>query len=117
MKDGRRVIAVGTTTTRALESAAARGLEAGDWGLGGEQNAASQPLTPTPQPLTTNLFIYPGFEFKVVTGLITNFHLPKSSLLMLVSALAGLELILSAYRHAIKNEYRFYSYGDAMLIL
>ena len=70
-----------------------------------------------PISATTDLFIYPGFEFKVVRGLITNFHLPRSSLLILVSAMAGRELILRAYRHAIKNEYRFYSYGDAMLIL
>jgi S-adenosylmethionine:tRNA ribosyltransferase-isomerase len=115
--EGRRVIAVGTTTTRALESAARRGLGAGGWrmgvrgrGLGIERNAASQPLT-------TDLFIYPGFEFKVIGGLITNFHLPRSSLLMLVSAFAGRELMLEAYRHAVENEYRFYSYGDAMLIM
>jgi S-adenosylmethionine:tRNA ribosyltransferase-isomerase len=99
MVEGRRVIAVGTTTTRALES----------------HNL--QPPTPNPQPLTTDLFIYPGFDFRVLTGLITNFHLPGSSLLMLVSAFAGHELILRAYKHAIANEYRFYSYGDAMLIL
>jgi len=108
MKDGRRVIAVGTTTTRALESAAAQGLGIGGRGLVDDQDATSQPLTPNPQPLTTGLFIYPGFEFKVAGGLITNFHLPRSSLLMLVSAMAG---------HAITNGYRFYSYGDAMLIL
>ena len=65
----------------------------------------------------TDLFIYPGFEFRVVGGLVTNFHLPCSSLLMLVSAFAGRDLILRAYRHAIEREYRFYSYGDAMLIL
>jgi len=76
-----------------------------------------QPPTPNPQPLLTDLFIYPGFEFKVLGGLITNFHLPGSSLLMLVSAFANRELILKAYEHAIANEYRFYSYGDAMLIL
>ena len=78
---------------------------------------SSSQILPSPLPLTTNLFIFPGFEFTIVRGLITNFHLPRSSLLMLVSAMAGRELILSAYRHAIKNEYRFYSYGDAMLIL
>ncbi len=65
----------------------------------------------------TDLFIYPGFEFRVLSGLVTNFHLPRSSLLVLVSAFAGRELILEAYDHAVKNEYRFYSYGDAMLIL
>jgi len=99
LMEGRRVIAVGTTTTRALES------------------DDPQPPTPNPQPLLTDLFIYPGFEFKVLGGLITNFHLPGSSLLMLVSAFANRELILKAYEHAIANEYRFYSYGDAMLIL
>jgi S-adenosylmethionine:tRNA ribosyltransferase-isomerase len=133
LSQGRRVIAVGTTTTRALESAARRasgegglgleqGLGAGGWGL--VSDAASQrlthnpqPVAPNPQPLTTDLFIYPGFEFKVVRGLITNFHLPRSSLLMLVSAFAGRELIMTAYQHAIAKEYRFYSYGDAMLVL
>jgi S-adenosylmethionine:tRNA ribosyltransferase-isomerase len=130
LKDGRRVIAVGTTTTRALESAATQGSRgAGERRSTGEMTSqcavssaslllrSSSQILPGPQPLTTSLFIYPGFEFKVVRGLITNFHLPRSSLLMLVSAMAGRELILSAYRHAIKNEYRFYSYGDAMLIL
>jgi S-adenosylmethionine:tRNA ribosyltransferase-isomerase len=84
---------------------------------GNESAVSNQPLTPNPQPLTTDLFIHPGFEFRVVSGLVTNFHLPQSSLLMLVSAFAGRELILKAYRHAIEREYRFYSYGDAMLIL
>jgi len=65
----------------------------------------------------TDLFIYPGFEFRVANGLVTNFHLPCSSLLMLVSAFAERELILGAYRHAVEKEYRFYSYGDAMLIV
>jgi S-adenosylmethionine:tRNA ribosyltransferase-isomerase len=64
----------------------------------------------------TSLFIYPGFEFRVVSGLITNFHLPKSSLLMLVAAFAGRERVLAAYREAVAHRYRFYSYGDAMLI-
>jgi S-adenosylmethionine:tRNA ribosyltransferase-isomerase len=122
--ESRRVIAVGTTTTRALESAARRGLGVGGWGMVRDQDATShtlslnpQALTPNPQPLTTDLFIYPGFDFKVISGLITNFHLPRSSLLMLVSAFAGREAMLNAYRHAIEREYRFYSYGDAMLIL
>jgi S-adenosylmethionine:tRNA ribosyltransferase-isomerase len=65
---------------------------------------------------TADLFIYPGFSFRVVSGLVTNFHLPKSSLMMLVSAFAGRERLLKAYREAIENRYRFYSYGDAMLI-
>jgi S-adenosylmethionine:tRNA ribosyltransferase-isomerase len=90
-----RVIAVGTTTTRALESIA----------LTGEKTGVS------------NLFIYPGFSFRVIAGLLTNFHLPKSSLLMLVSAFAGVDRIANAYQHAIDSDYRFYSYGDAMLIL
>lgn len=98
LREKRRVIAVGTTTTRALESASRRG-----------------PLTPC--AATTDLFIYPGFEFRALGGLITNFHLPQSSLLMLVAAFAGRELILDAYRHAVAREYHFYSYGDAMLIL
>jgi S-adenosylmethionine:tRNA ribosyltransferase-isomerase len=99
--EGRRRIAVGTTTTRALESAARR------CGATGVVSGTA----------TTELFIYPGFEFRVISGLITNFHLPQSSLLMLVSALGGRELILNAYRHAVERDYHFYSYGDAMLIL
>ena len=65
---------------------------------------------------STNIFIYPGYEFKAIDGLITNFHLPKSTLLMLVSAFSSRENILNAYKHAIENEYRFFSFGDAMLI-
>jgi S-adenosylmethionine:tRNA ribosyltransferase-isomerase len=95
---GRRVIAVGTTTTRALEWAVAP-----DGRVRAGRGAA-------------DLFIRPGHRFRVVDGLVTNFHLPRSSLLVLVSALAGRELILSAYRHAVEARYRFYSYGDAMLI-
>lgn len=95
--EGGRVMAVGTTSLRALESAAAGGeLEAGS----GE----------------TNIFIFPGYRFKVVERLLTNFHLPKSTLLMLVSAFGGMENIRRAYRHAVENRYRFFSYGDAMLI-
>ncbi len=97
--EGRRVIAVGTTTCRALESAA------GDTGR----------LRPMSRP--TDLFIYPGYRFKVIDALLTNFHLPRSSLLLLVSAFAGREFILAAYRHAVEAGYRFYSYGDAMLII
>ena len=99
LDEGRRIIAVGTTTTRALEDAAIRGS-------GRVQSGASDATT----------FIYPGFEFRVIQGLITNFHLPKSSLLMLVSAFAGRERMLDAYRQAAALKYRFYSYGDAMLI-
>jgi len=94
---GGRVLAVGTTTLRALESAAAGGtLEPGR----GE----------------TRLFILPGYRFKVVERLFTNFHLPRSTLLMLVSAFGGMDNMRRAYRHAIEQRYRFYSYGDAMLI-
>jgi S-adenosylmethionine:tRNA ribosyltransferase-isomerase len=97
--DGRRVIAVGTTTTRALEDAARRG------------NGVVRP-----GPAAAEIFIYPGFEFQVVNGMLTNFHLPKSSLLMLVSAFGGREQVLSAYAAAVAERYRFYSYGDAMVI-
>jgi S-adenosylmethionine:tRNA ribosyltransferase-isomerase len=98
-REGRPVVAVGTTVTRALEGAyAKRGrLEAGSG--------------------FTDLFITPGFEFKVVNGLFTNFHLPQSTLLALVAALAGREFMLAAYEEAISMHYRFYSYGDAMLVL
>jgi S-adenosylmethionine:tRNA ribosyltransferase-isomerase len=100
LDDGRRVVAVGTTTTRALESAVAIGT-------GRIQ----------PGREVTGLFIYPGYTFRVVGALLTNFHLPRSSLLMLVAAFAGREPVLAAYREAIERRYRFYSYGDAMLIL
>jgi len=96
----RRVVAVGTTTTRTLEAVAATGS--------GRIVAGSG---------TTDLFIHPGFEFRVLSGLLTNFHLPKSSLLMLVAAFAGRERVLTAYAEAVRERYRFYSYGDAMLIL
>lgn len=100
-KSGGRVIAVGTTSCRLLESAARR---------------SRQDLL-EPQAGETDLFIYPGFEFKVVDALITNFHLPGSTLLMLVSALMGREPMLAAYQHAIRERYRFFSFGDAMLLL
>ena len=102
---GGRVIAVGTTSLRALESAAqnARADAAGD----GRLRAG---------PAETDIFITPGYRFRVVDRLITNFHLPKSTLLMLVSAFAGCATIRAAYRHAIDNGYRFFSYGDAMLL-
>lgn len=95
----RRVIAVGTTTTRTLESLPV----AGDGTIGAGSGE-------------TALFITPGHDFRIVSGLLTNFHLPQSSLLMLVSALGGRERILAAYREAVAHRYRFYSYGDAMLI-
>ncbi len=98
-EEGRRVFALGTTTTRALEHAVdANGrLRAGEG--------------------SSDLFIYPGFRFQIVDALITNFHLPKSTLLMLVSALAGREFVLEAYRMAVREEFHFFSYGDCMLIL
>jgi S-adenosylmethionine:tRNA ribosyltransferase-isomerase len=99
-RDGRRIVAVGTTTTRTLE-AVARAHDGAIVAGAGE----------------ADLFIYPGFDFRVVGGLLTNFHLPRSSLVMLVSAFAGRERVLDAYRAAIAERYRFYSYGDAMLIL
>ena len=91
---GGRVVAVGTTTVRTLESWARSGLATGD----------------------TNIFITPGFAFQVVDLLVTNFHLPKSTLMMLVSAFAGYDQVMALYRHAIAQEYRFFSYGDAMLL-
>ncbi len=96
---GRRVIAVGTTSVRTLETACRDGGVV------------------MPGEGMSDLFIYPGYEFNVTEGLITNFHLPKSTLLMLVSAFAGREAVLAAYRTAVTEKYRFYSYGDAMLIL
>jgi S-adenosylmethionine:tRNA ribosyltransferase-isomerase len=101
-KKGRRVIAVGTTSVRSLESAA---------------NAAEDSEIIVPITGPTDLYILPGFKFQVVDAMVTNFHLPKSTLLMLVSAFASKDLILAAYDIAIKEGYRFYSFGDAMLIL
>jgi len=95
---GGRVIAVGTTSVRALETA-----------------SASDDLQPFDGE--TDLFVVPGFAFRSVDAMLTNFHLPRSSLMMLVAAFAGRERILDAYRHAVENQYRFFSYGDAMLIL
>jgi len=100
-KLGRRIVAVGTTTTRALESAALRS-ETGE--IAHDQ-------------WTTDLFIKPGFEFKVVDAMLTNFHQPKSTLLVMISAFAGREFILSCYEEAIKERYRLFSFGDCMLIL
>lgn len=97
--EGRRIIAVGTTSVRVLESAADES---------GKLTAKSG---------ETSIYIYPGYRYKIVDGIVTNFHLPKSSLLLLVSAFAGKEEILKAYDYAIENKYRFYSYGDGMLIL
>jgi S-adenosylmethionine:tRNA ribosyltransferase-isomerase len=100
---GNRVIAVGTTSVRSLESAA--------------QFAKAAGLPLQPYYGDTQIFIYPGYQFAVIDGLITNFHLPESTLIMLVSALCNRDMIMHAYQQAIEQQYRFYSYGDAMLIL
>lgn len=97
-EEGRRVIAVGTTSCRTLESAAENGRVRAICGH-------------------TDIFIYPGYEFQIVDALVTNFHLPESTLMMLISALAGKELIMSAYEEAVREKYRFFSFGDAMLIV
>ncbi len=97
-RSGGRVVAVGTTVVRALESSV--------------RDGALKPFSGE-----TNIFIYPGFHISTIDALITNFHLPESTLLMLISALVGRELVLDAYRHAVEEKYRFFSYGDAMLIL
>jgi S-adenosylmethionine:tRNA ribosyltransferase-isomerase len=99
-QNGGRIIAVGTTTTRTLETIASKhnGTFVAESGW-------------------TNIFIYPGYEFKAIDGMVTNFHLPKSTLIMLVSALAGRENVLRAYEEAVKERYRFFSFGDAMLII
>jgi len=106
-REGRRIVAAGTTSTRTLEHVAreaeraGRGVGEGFWAHSG----------------STSLFLSPGAEFKVVGGLLTNFHLPESTLLMLVSAFAGRENVLAAYAHAVRERYRFFSYGDCMLIV
>ena len=97
LKDGRRIVAAGTTTVRTLEHCAQNGrLEA--------------------RSGATSIFISPGYRFRAVSALITNFHLPQSTLLMLVSAFAGRDHVLTAYRHAVEAGYRFFSYGDCMFI-
>lgn len=94
---GKRVVAVGTTAVRSLESAAADGLL-------------------KPMDRDTDIFIYPGYKFRVVDAMVTNFHLPESTLLMLLAAFAGRERVLDAYKHAVEQKYRFFSYGDAMFV-
>ncbi|MDH3326790.1 MAG: tRNA preQ1(34) S-adenosylmethionine ribosyltransferase-isomerase QueA [Gammaproteobacteria bacterium] len=101
-KNGGRIVAVGTTVVRSLESAARAGLS---------ESGELRPFNGD-----TDIFIYPGYKFNIVNALITNFHLPESTLLMLVSAFASSEQIKDAYQHAIESKYRFYSYGDAMFI-
>jgi S-adenosylmethionine:tRNA ribosyltransferase-isomerase len=109
LSEGRRIIAAGTTTTRTLEHCA--------------QLANIDPFEPHtglrlhPHSGSTEIFISPGHQFRVVSGLLTNFHLPQSTLLMLVSAFAGREHVLAAYAHAVRERYRFFSYGDCMLLL
>lgn len=103
---GRPILAVGTTVVRALEAAALRGGE----------SASHSPTVVQPGKAEASLFIFPGFRFRVVDALLTNFHLPRSTLLALVCAFAGREHVLAAYAHAVASEYRFYSYGDCMLI-
>jgi len=96
-REGRRVVAVGTTVVRVLETASESGFV-------------------TPYEGETEIFIFPGYRFRIVDALLTNFHLPESTLLMLVCAFGGTENVLGAYRHAVARKYRFYSYGDAMYI-
>jgi S-adenosylmethionine:tRNA ribosyltransferase-isomerase len=99
-EQGRRIVAVGTTTVRTLEYATRQAPDGRITAQSGE----------------TDVFIYPGFDFRVIGALLTNFHLPKSTLVMLVSAFAGREQILAAYKHAVDEHYRFYSYGDCMFV-
>ncbi len=106
-RSGRRIFAVGTTTVRLLEHAAQRRQD--------DTPQSANPLEPASG--WADIFIYPGYEFRIIDGLVTNFHLPRSTLLMLVSAFAGREATLDAYREAVQRRYRFYSFGDAMLIL
>ncbi len=102
LAQGKRLVCVGTTTVRLLETRAVQSVNG--WQV-------------NPGKGETDLYIYPGYEWRVTGGLLTNFHLPKSTLLMLVSAFAGRECIMAAYHHAIEKQYRFYSFGDAMLIV
>jgi S-adenosylmethionine:tRNA ribosyltransferase-isomerase len=97
---GRRVVAVGTTTVRTLEYA-----------IGQAENGTVRPGSGE-----ADIFIYPGYQFRAVGALLTNFHLPQSTLLMLVCAFAGKKLVMDAYRHAVAQKYRFYSYGDCMFV-
>ena len=103
-RDGRRVVAVGTTTVRVLEQAALLAERQGHEDIQAGAGWA-------------DLFILPGHEFRLVDAMVTNFHLPRSTLLMLVSAFAGRERVLAAYQEAVRERYRFYSFGDAMLIV
>ncbi len=110
LADGRRVVAVGTTSCRALETA---GALAGAADKHSEQIPAISPV----QEAQTRLYIRPGYDFRVIGGLVTNFHLSRSSLLVLVTAFGGYDLVMRAYRHAVAERYRFFSYGDACLLV
>lgn len=124
ISEGRRIISVGTTTTRTLESCAITREEAERLGIITEDKNikedsdchVTKEYFVKAGSSSTGIFIYPGYKFKIIDSLITNFHLPKSTLIMLVSALYDKEKILEAYEEAVKEEYRFFSYGDAMLI-
>jgi S-adenosylmethionine:tRNA ribosyltransferase-isomerase len=109
-RDGRPILAVGTTVVRSLEDAAEKSAA-----RHGKNRDTSKPIV-EPGPAQAGIFIKPGHPFRVVNQLVTNFHLPESTLLILVSAFAGREFILGAYRHAVDAHYRFYSYGDCMWI-
>ena len=104
-RKGGRIIAIGTTSARVIETVAKL------------QNTSNGEYLIKSFEGQTDLFIYPGYDFKIVDGMVTNFHLPKSTLLMMVSAFGGRELILNAYQEAIEQKYRFFSFGDAMLII
>jgi S-adenosylmethionine:tRNA ribosyltransferase-isomerase len=113
---GRRVVAVGTTSVRILETAARASVRQAQAETGADVEACPwRPVVAYEGP--TDLFILPGHRFRIVDALLTNFHLPRSTLLMLVSALAGRETMLQVYAEAVRERYRFYSFGDAMLIL
>jgi S-adenosylmethionine:tRNA ribosyltransferase-isomerase len=112
---GGRVIAVGTTVVRSLETAAAAAAVAASAGAGPGSGAEEQ-CRIAPYRGTTRIFIKPGYQFRIVDAMVTNFHLPESTLLMLCSAFAGREALLAAYAHAVRERYRFFSYGDAMFL-
>lgn len=116
-RDGRRVVAVGTTSVRTLEFAARLATESRACAAGGAvSHTSTDDWQILPQQGEADIFIYPGFQFRVVGAMLTNFHLPQSTLLMLVSAFAGREFMLRAYHHAVAERYRFFSYGDCMFI-
>jgi S-adenosylmethionine:tRNA ribosyltransferase-isomerase len=119
LTEGRRIVCVGTTTVRVLEGQASEESPKSEVRSpnAGERRMANGGWRVRAGKGQTSLYIYPGYEWKVVGALLTNFHLPKSTLLMLVSAFAGRDSVLAAYRHAIEQRYRFYSFGDAMLIV